>query len=100
MSVFHMRSAGYLLVNFLEQPHEIRGFHIHSAENGQVLSRRSAEDLGLSTTSWFHAVPSWDGSRIAAFTADTTYVYGGRNISFQVSFVASDSLQVLARHSF
>lgn len=100
MSVFYMRSSGYLLVNFIDFYQGGRGFHIHSAENGRVLSRRSADDLGLSGTTWFHAVPSWDGSRIAAFTTEANYVEGGRHISFQVAFVASEGLQVLARHSF
>ena len=74
MSLYYMETAGYVLVNYLKQPAEVRATTLVSTTDASTRTNDflSNEGLGFARGA-YQAIPSRDGATIAAVSWQTDY---------------------------
>lgn len=100
MEAYWMRSAGYSVINRLQQPEEKRTALVLS-DDGTPRGTLSATRLTHPTDN-FIVVPSWDGSTLAGFGYNINYddAQGDtRRVTMTVTFYDANTLAVLSEYT-
>ena len=102
MDIYDMSSKGYAVLNYLQQPAELRGGIVIDT-SGEELLRDSNEDFGMDRAA-FRMIPSPNGEIIAAVSYDTDWsTYQSGSISqhdIAIRFYDANTLDIAFEDQF